>query len=474
MPMSNLLRVRNLFDYWKAVNTWRYALLKAVYVDHFFPLESGIVGTLSVVAVFLVSGMHHAVGGLARTGSLARALLWQCVPWLISGLLCSATFQWLLYRMRRRVRAAVLGLPPASPGPVARLLIGGANLLAVLLVMGLLLSGEEVFGKTSPFSVVAGTAPDTHRFLVGGAAERISGARTDARPSIATNDRGIYVAFCGSAGDSSLWWSRRDGVGWTPPRTLGAARSSSPPALAATQGGLAAAWNDANAPASVSWARLNDDDTWDRPVSLHGARASGEPALASAGDTLYAAWRDVEGRMAWTRFNPADASPTPAPRPIGDWETSASPSIEVVDGVLYAVWKGIGVEATALFSSTYNGRQWGPRRRMEGIAARSAPSLAVVEHRMVLAWLGADWDPDVHFTDLVDGVWAAQARTAINSCSGPGVAALGSGVVVATRGVESTRCRDSDFGGEWDVSSAWVTGIDLTFRAPVPSVALGP
>jgi hypothetical protein len=137
MPMSNLLRVRNLFDYWKAVNTWRYALLKAVYIDHFFPLESGWLGTSSIVAVFLVSGLHHTVGGVARTGSLARSILWQCVPWLISGLLCSLTFQWVLYRMRGRVRAAVLGLPKVSPRPLSRFLGGAVSLFAVLLVMGL-------------------------------------------------------------------------------------------------------------------------------------------------------------------------------------------------------------------------------------------------------------------------------------------------------------------------------------------------
>jgi hypothetical protein len=468
MPMGNLLRVRNLFDYWKAVNRWRYALLKCVYIDHFFPLESGLLGTLDLVAVFLVSGLHHAVGGLGRTGSEARSILWQSVPWFISGLLCSISLQWVLHRMRRRVRAAVLGLEPSAPGPVVQIVGGGTSLFAVLLVMGLLLSGEEVFGRTAPFSVVAGTAPDAHRFMPGGAAERVSGATTFARPAIASNDRAIYVAFSRSADDSSLWWSTRDGATWTPARPLGVARSPWPPALTPTRRRLAAAWTGADERAGVSWALLHEDGTWGPPTPLPGARAYGEPALAADGDTLYAAWRDAEGGMWWTRFDLADESPAPAPRRIGDSHTGTSPAVGVVDGVLYAVWKGTDAEPTALWTSTYNGRTWGPRRRIEGIATTSAPAIAVIDHRMVLAWRGADWDPDVHLTDLVDGVWSVEARTAINSCSGPAVAAYRSFVVVATRGVESTRCRDSDFGGEWDVSSLWVTGINLDMRVPFP------
>jgi hypothetical protein len=468
MPMGNLLRVRNLFDYWKAVNTWRYALLKDVYIDHFFPLEGGFLGMASILAVFLVSGLHHAVGGVAKGGSLARAILLQSVPWLVAGVLVSVTFQWLLYRMRRRVRAAVLRLPTASPGPVARVLGGGACLFAVLFVMGLLLSGEEAFGATIPFSIVAGTAPDAHRFLPGGAAQRIDGAKTTARPSIATTGRKMYVAFRGSPDDDRLFWTSRSGSAWTAASPLGAARSHWPPALAATKRGLVAAWTrGAGNDAAVSFALLGDDGAWGPPVDLPGARAAGEPALAADGKTLYVAWRDANGAMWWTSFEPEEGAPARPPRPIGDWESSATPALAVADGVLYSVWKGAGGEPTALWSSTFNGRDWGPRRRLRSVAATSAPMLATVEHRVVLAWRGADWDPDIHFTDLVEGVWAPQVRTALSSCSGPGVAAYEGRVVVATRGVESTRCHDSDFGGAWDVTSLWVTGIDLAVRAPV-------
>jgi len=422
---------------------------------------------LGIVAVFLVSGMHHAVGGIARTGSLLRSILWQAVPWLISGVLCSITFQWVLYRMRGRVRAAVLGLPVPREKPVSSTVGGAASLFSVLLVMGLLLSAEEVFGRTSPFSVVAGTAPDAHRFMLGGAAEAIPGATTDTRPSIATDDGKVYVAWRGRAGDSGLFWSTRDRAGWTSPRALGSARSPAPPVLATTSAGLAAAWTDADEEGALRWAMLAGE-SWGAPVSLAGAHAAGEPALAADGDALYAAWRGADDGIWWTRFEPADPSSAPAGRPIGSWKTSAPPAIGLVDGVLYAIWSGVDIESTALFSSTFNGRDWGPRRRIAEIAATSAPAVAGVSHRLVLAWRGADWDPDVHFTDLVDGVWALGARTALESCSGPAIAAYGSRVFLATRGVESTRCHDSDFGGEWDVISVWVTGIDLGARGPFP------
>jgi hypothetical protein len=470
MPMSNLLQVRNLFDYWKAVNTWRYALLKAVYIDHFFPLESGFVGSLSIVALFLVSGLHHAIGGLARTGTLAHALLWQSLPWLVGGLLCSVTFQWLLYRMRRRVRAAVAGVPKRSRGPVLGLALHGASLLAVLLVMGLLLSAEEVFGQTSPFSVVAGAAPDSHRFRVGQASMRIAGAKTTARPSIETYEQTTFVTWSGPDGDSSVWWSRHDGLGWTPAHVLESARSRSPPTLAATSRGLVAAWTGLDE--QVTWAMLHGD-AWGPPVVLSDARANGEPSLAVSGDTLYAAWRKSEGGMGWTEVDPASESPSAVPLAIGNWETSSTPAIGVVDDVLYAVWKGTGADPTALWSSTYNGRDWGPRRRLATFATTSAPTLALVHDQLVLAWLGADWDPDIHLAFLVDGVWSREARTTINSCSGAGVAAYGRGVVLATRGVESTRCDDSDFGGEWDVSSLWVTGIDLSMGISIPIAQMG-
>jgi hypothetical protein len=473
MPMGNLLGAGNLFEYWKRANTWRYRLLRTVYIDNFLVPDGGLVGTLALVVVFLLSGLHHAVGAVGTSGALVNVLLGQELPWLFEGILVSVTFQWLLYRMRRRVREAVLGRPRSSRRPLTSALVAVACLLAVLSVEGLLTSGVEVFASTKPYWVWGADAPDGHTVETARRATEVRGASTIASPAIAADEGATYAAWRGSRGDPRVFSSTRYGTSWTRVVPIPTARSDFAPALTVVGPRVVLAWTEDDGGSGIHWTTL-ERGGWREPANVVGARSGDAPALASFGDTVCVAWRGVspDRTMAWTRFTLAEGS-LDEPRSLGSWETSAAPALAGLDGSVYVVWRGVGAEEETFWWSRLDGTEWAPRRRIEGTRASSGPSLVEGPRELYLAWRGREWDARVHWMSFTHGTWGAENRTELSTCDRPGIAAYGRGLAVATRGRDSVRCGDSSgYGGDWDVTRVWATGVDVSSRGLIPLSAL--
>jgi hypothetical protein len=124
-PMDKPWLARDLLDYWRRANTWRYRVLVDGVQRLFLPLH-GRWMPLGVLAVFLVSGVHHAAA--VRFPGMAM------LRWEIEGMLCAANAWWRQRLARGRVRAWT----ETGARPRPRAWVGVAATLGVILLHGFL------------------------------------------------------------------------------------------------------------------------------------------------------------------------------------------------------------------------------------------------------------------------------------------------------------------------------------------------
>lgn len=124
-PMDQPWRSRDLLDYWRRANTWRYRMLVEGVQRLFLPLH-GRWMPLGVLAVFLLSGVHHAAAVRLPGFAMFR--------WEVEGALCAANAWWRQRLARSRVRAWVT----SGARPRRAAWTGAAAALAVILVHGFL------------------------------------------------------------------------------------------------------------------------------------------------------------------------------------------------------------------------------------------------------------------------------------------------------------------------------------------------
>jgi predicted enzyme related to lactoylglutathione lyase len=478
---GNMLRVRNLFDYWKTANRWQYELLRSVYLDDFFAISRGWVAAVGIVLVFVVSGLLHLPGRLPSTGSLASIVVGSEERWVVFGVLCALSYQWRVYSVRRRLEASLRG-PQPSPWTKTRgifaKLLALPLLLSVLSVSGLLIAGDEVFGSAQPYWVVSKDGPEGIRAKgfyesidYGGPtrrAERLMGATTRVSPTLAGFGDGLYAAWR-DASTPSVRWAKRDGGAWTEPQPIEGAATNVSPVLAAFGKRLFAAWTDVGSEASIRLASL-EGEAWSPAGRIDGARASSAPSLASSGGRLYCAWSGVEANPGiwWASFNGRGWT---TPKRIQQESCGGAPALTSVDDRLYAVWQGSGRQGRTLWWTTLERQGWAPPRQVPGVETSSGPAVAALGHHLEVAWRGIGVDPDIQWATF-DGTWARPARTGLSSCDRPAAATYRGYLALAWRGKEATRCDDpSSYGGSWDLASVYF--VDVPRSSSDPEDTLG-
>jgi predicted enzyme related to lactoylglutathione lyase len=460
---GNLLRVRNLFDYWKTANRWQYELLRTVYLDNFFAIGRGWRAAVGIVCVFLVSGLHHVPGRLPAAGSLASNVAGSEARWLVFGVLCAASYQWRVYVVRRRLRAS-LRAQDATPRAPAKVL-GPLALFAVLSVSGLLIAGDEVFGAVRPYWVVSSDGPEGFRkqsfytsLDYGGPlrpAIPIEGATTSDGPSMAALDDALYVVWR-DARTRGLRWTRGGDGGWTRPTPIEGAAAAGPPAVATLGRRLFVAWREGGEGGKLMWVS-REDGVWSPVRQMIGARPGYRVSLAAAGDRLFASWSSgADDELWWASF---DGSRWEPPRRIDDAARGGTPALASLEGGLYATWRGSGSLGHKLWWSRFDGHRWAAPQLVPGADVDSDPAATALDGRLDVAWRSAGLDSNVQWASF-DGVWAPLARTGLSTCDRPAIAAYRGYLVLAWRGREAERCEDpSDYGGLWDLRSVY--WIDL-------------
>jgi predicted enzyme related to lactoylglutathione lyase len=470
---GNMLRVRNLFDYWKTANRWQYELLRTVYLDNFFSIGRGWTAASGIVLVFVVSGLLHLPGRLPSTGSLASIVVASEIRWVIFGVLCAASYQIRAYSVRRRLRASLGGARGVDSSTAFAKLVAASSLFAVLAVSGLLITWDEVFGTSRPYWVVSCEGPEGVRkrqfyesLDYGGPtrpAEKIAGATTAASPAIASLDDALYAAWR-DEGSPSLQWAKLAGAAWTRSRPIAGAASDASPALASLGPRVFAAWKGVGPEASIHWRSL-DDGPASRSGQIEGTRASGAPALASWGGRLYATWTGAnpDDPLLWASF---DGGLWTYPARVAADARGTAPALTTVDDRLYAVWRGSGKLDRTLWWTRFDGSEWAPLRQVPGVETSSGPAVASLDHRLEVGWRGVGLDPDIQWISF-DGAWARPARTGLSTCDRPSMASHDGYLVFAWRGKEATRCdAPSDYGGAWDLTSVYFVDVPRASSDP--------
>ncbi len=108
-PVLEPWKSRDMLDYWRRANVWRYRMLVEGYQRLFLPL-AGPWMPLGVFVVFLVSGLHHA--------SAVVLDFFPGLRWTLEGVLCSANAWWNQWKQRRDVRRYVATGRRPWRGPV--------------------------------------------------------------------------------------------------------------------------------------------------------------------------------------------------------------------------------------------------------------------------------------------------------------------------------------------------------------------
>jgi hypothetical protein len=94
-PVVEPWKSRDMLDYWRRANHWRYRMMVEGYQRLFMPV-SGPWMPVGVFVVFLVSGLHHA--------STVVLDFFPFLRWTLEGLLCAANAAWNQWKQRRQVR----------------------------------------------------------------------------------------------------------------------------------------------------------------------------------------------------------------------------------------------------------------------------------------------------------------------------------------------------------------------------------
>jgi hypothetical protein len=119
-PLGSPARMTTFVELWKLGNTWRFSFLRRVYIDNFFPLRRDAWGVVSILLVFLISGVQHLPGLHPRYGETSlTAALHREEAWIASAMLVGTTYYWILYELRRRYQSvAKTGVEsPKAGGP---------------------------------------------------------------------------------------------------------------------------------------------------------------------------------------------------------------------------------------------------------------------------------------------------------------------------------------------------------------------
>lgn len=228
---------------------------------------------------------------------------------------------------------------------------------------------------------------------------------TATRPAIASDDRGIYVAWQdrGSGDfDILLSVSKNNGTTFSEPVTVndnpGDGTHSSFPDIVAGDGRVYAVWEDGrNAASDIYFSQSLDGTHFSPDVAVwqSDTNSSTRPSIAidEENDVIYVAW--VDGYLDIKASASSDGGQTfTEPVTVSDSKTNGrlDPQIEVDSGgKVYVVWadgrtgtipRGLGVDDTDIFvsNSTDNGMSFGQNVRVnhiyEGIL-QSSPSSAI-------------------------------------------------------------------------------------------------
>ncbi|MGZ9076021.1 MAG: matrixin family metalloprotease [Burkholderiaceae bacterium] len=201
-----------------------------------------------------------------------------------------------------------------------------------------------------------------------------------------------------------------------------------------------------------------DGANWTPQARVGGVGCSFSPALTEVsrpgvtpGTGLLMAWKGVgsDSGIYWTRNLGNGWEPQRRVNGVG---ASAAPSLANVNGQVFMAWKGVGND-TGIYWSTYDGNEgWAAQQNVRGVGTSDSPALVSYQNSLYMFWKGIPGDSNVwySFLDVVnDPIWKPQRRVeyfdyqtgggisiAIGTSGAPSVTARGNSILLAWKGVQ--------------------------------------
>jgi 1-phosphatidylinositol phosphodiesterase len=227
-------------------------------------------------------------------------------------------------------------------------------------------------------------------------------AKSNKTPALAVDPQNGNLILAWTSPDGRLNVERSsDGIRWTDKFTsnfgglagpVNGKYAMSAPALAAYGGRIYLAWSNdgrlyvTSTPDGNQW-------QWETPFNLSWVNGASAPALAvdPVNGNIILACTDGNGRI--NVMSSFDGVNWITPGPIGGRATIVAPALAVYNRWIYLAWTGTDGRLNVMSSPDGNNQIWSaapPLPETSGAPDKDAPTLAVVNGRLYLGWVGPD------------------------------------------------------------------------------------
>ena len=277
---------------------------------------------------------------------------------------------------------------------------------------------------------------------------QIGGALSTRAPAMLALGSTIYAVWCDETGNGDLWFAQSGdgGNSWSADTNLSATiptlASASTPSLASYNDTLFLAFSNGSGQLTLSsWDPASGTPSlWSTPTVLSSDGSSSftsalSPQLISSGDGLAISWVSADGTLARTiSTSPGTTIWTAVDGADGGGSSPFNPAVAIdASGTVYMA--RVGLNNQLYWTSSSNGGQsWASWQELpSGMTSQDAPSLAVVNGRLHLTYLGAG-NQELNISQLVDASsnsWTPQTVIS-NQTAGTGLGAVAIGETVGT------------------------------------------
>jgi len=163
-------------------------------------------------------------------------------------------------------------------------------------------------------------------------------------------------------------------------------------------------------------------------------------------DTLHMAWKGTAGDSELYFASSFDGVQWSPQQRIDGVGSSDGPSLTAFNpsspndyprSGLFMAWKGVRDDANIYWATNVDQGGWSDQQRIDGVGTSSRPAVVEFNNQMVMAWKGVSGDAGIYWSRLNGGSWSPQIRIAGRGTShGPALVVFGGQLHMYWKGIQ--------------------------------------